>query len=216
MSLICRLLKVCSESNGAGTAEPGASTSRICRRKVASFERCYAGNAVRGHLCAHHPTGSYLFYCCDDFRPWVRISSLSADRENDPRWSDANQTHNELAALVGGFRSLDSKCTYYRSGPTPAGHGNLSNGNSELPHPWDGDCELRTRCSQRHQPLLTAQAGTVDWHDQLPRLGVHGADRRRIDDVIQRFVDERRVVTVDREVANMTFTFWTNLVSQCI
>ena len=72
-------------------------------------------------------------------------------------------------------------------------------------------CEVIVR--NAIQRSLQQVAGHDDWHDQLPKLGITGADRRRVDEAIQRLHDEHRPVTADRVTANLTFTFWTNLVS---
>ena len=72
-------------------------------------------------------------------------------------------------------------------------------------------CEVIVR--NTIQQNLQRLAGHEDWYDRLPKLGIIGADRRRVDDAIQRLHDEHRTVTADRVTANLTFTFWTNLVS---
>ena len=72
-------------------------------------------------------------------------------------------------------------------------------------------CEVIVRNSI--QRCLQEVGGHEDWHERLPQLGIIGADRRRVDDAIQRLHDEHRPVSADRVTANLTFTFWTNLAS---
>jgi hypothetical protein len=123
-------------------------------------------------------------------------------------------THDELAALVAGFSKPRLEVYLLSVAADPDRAWELIQWEQRVAASmWTeiANCELVVRNAINRS--LQDQAGTLDWHDQLPRLGVHGADRRRIDEVIQRLVDEHRVVTVDRVVANLTFTFWTNLVS---
>ena len=71
-------------------------------------------------------------------------------------------------------------------------------------------CEVIVR-NAIHRSLQT-QAGSSDWHDRLPQLGIRGADRARVADVVQRLHDAHRPVTVDGVTAALSLTFWTNLV----
>ncbi len=71
-------------------------------------------------------------------------------------------------------------------------------------------CEVVVR-NAIHRSLQT-QAGSSDWHDRLPQLDIRGADRTRVDDVVQRLHDEHRPVAVDRVTAALSLTFWTNLI----
>lgn len=72
-------------------------------------------------------------------------------------------------------------------------------------------CELIVR--NTIQTALQRIARHTDWHDHIDQLAIRGRDRARVDEAHDRIVEERKAVTVDRIVANLSFTFWVNLTS---
>jgi hypothetical protein len=123
-------------------------------------------------------------------------------------------TSEELAALVKGYSKARLEVYLRLANADPDAAWMLLEWEHRLAAALWADvarCELIIR--NAIHGALQHIAQRPDWHDSLDRLGIRGRDRSRVDEAHDRIVAEGKAVTVDRIVANLSFTFWVNLTS---